>query len=80
MEQRDDVAACIARLAEADRHLLRELPRLDVPRMSGIYALWVDDELLYIGIARVIQAARTMRGHLNVDKPDQSHLVRKSKE
>lgn len=57
-----------------------ELPHLDVPRTPGIYALWVDDELLYIGIARVIQAARTMRGHLNVDKPDQSHLVRKSKE
>ena len=53
MEQRDDVAACIARLAEADRHLLRELPHLDVARMPGIYALWVDEELLYIGIARV---------------------------
>ena len=49
----EDTAACLARLALARRHFLRDLPGLDVPRLPGIYALWFEDELLYTGIARV---------------------------
>jgi hypothetical protein len=48
----DDVTACLARLADAERHLLRHLARSGAPRVPGIYALWHADELLYIGIAR----------------------------
>lgn len=51
--QSDDVTSCIARLASAGRHFLRDLPALDVSRLAGIYVLWFEDELLYAGIARV---------------------------
>lgn len=56
MDSGDEVAACLARLASADRHYLRHLPHLgahDALRRPGIYALWVHDELLYTGIAKV---------------------------
>jgi hypothetical protein len=40
-------------LASAQRPYLRDLPELNVPRLPGIYALWFQNELLYVGIARV---------------------------
>jgi hypothetical protein len=55
----DDVTACLARLAVADRHALRDLAQVGAPRVPGIYALWHADELLYIGIARKDPAETT---------------------
>lgn len=43
--------AVLAALATMPRAPLRSLPELDVPRTTGIYALWHGDELLYVGIA-----------------------------
>lgn len=53
MDLHGDTTSCLARLASAERHHLRDLPVLAVPRLPGIYALWFEDELLYAGIARV---------------------------
>lgn len=53
MQLRGDITSCLARLASAERHYLRDLPDLEVPCSPGIYALWLMDELLYTGIARV---------------------------
>jgi hypothetical protein len=47
---RDEIAAFRERLGAAERHYLRDLPRLDVPHVPGIYALWFKSELLYVGI------------------------------
>lgn len=38
-------------LSSGQRHLLEDLPTLGVTRTTGIYALWLDDELLYVGIS-----------------------------
>jgi hypothetical protein len=40
-------------LATGQRSLLKELPNSSIPKLPGIYALWHDDVLLYVGIARV---------------------------
>ncbi len=47
-----EVRECIGRLAQAPKLPLRALGELDVPRRTGIYALWFESELLYVGIAR----------------------------
>jgi hypothetical protein len=46
------VRQCIARLSQAPKLPLRTLGELEVPRSPGIYALWFEAELLYVGIAR----------------------------
>jgi hypothetical protein len=63
-ELREDIAACLERLASTPRCFLRDLPALDVPRLPGIYALWFEDELLYVGIARKDPALRTTHRRL----------------
>ncbi len=47
------MTSCLHQLASAERYYLRDLPRLSIPRLPGIYALWFGEQLLYIGIARV---------------------------
>jgi hypothetical protein len=47
-----EVRQCIGRLAQAPKLPLRALGALEVPRATGIYALWFEAELLYVGIAR----------------------------
>jgi hypothetical protein len=46
----DDV---LNQLAVGPRVRLRDLPSSGLAKMPGIYALWHDEELLYVGIARV---------------------------
>jgi hypothetical protein len=67
-----EVAACLERLAAAQRHRLRELPSLPaVPSGTGVYALWHHDELLYVGMVRTDPKdttnpqARGVAGRLN---------------
>ena len=47
------VDAVLEQLAQGPRTQLHDLATCDVPRLPGIYALWHDAELLYVGIARV---------------------------
>ncbi len=46
-----DVTECLERLASSPRYPLRELLQHPVPKTTGIYALWRDTELLYVGIS-----------------------------
>jgi len=47
----------LAELAVQPRHPLDFVTARDVPRTTGIYALWHEDELLYVGIATKDPAA-----------------------
>jgi hypothetical protein len=46
----DDILGC---LAEGTRFPLRDVAQAALAKLPGIYALWHDGDLLYVGIARV---------------------------